>query len=117
MSEREMMQRVMRESLESQEEGKKGGVDDEMLEEVLKMSLEEKQRQASSAEEEAEQIRKAMEWSMYDFKCEEYDRKRQGRQMMITWMRKMLNSWRRKQIVSRKWCKNRDSCEKSAQIF
>jgi len=54
-------------------------VDDEMLEEVLKMSLEEKQRQASSAEEEAEQIRKAMEWSMYDFKCEEYDRKRQGR--------------------------------------
>ena len=47
----------MRESLESQEEGKKGGVDDEMLEEVLKMSLEEKQRQASSAEEEAEQIR------------------------------------------------------------
>jgi len=79
MSEHQMMQRVMRESLESQEEGKKGGVDDEMLEEVLKMSLEEKQRQASSAEEEAEQIRKAMEWSMYDFKCEEYDRKRQGR--------------------------------------
>ena len=78
-TEHEMMQRVMRESLESQEEGKKGGVDDEMLEEVLKMSLEEKQRQASSAEEEAEQIRKAMEWSMYDFKCEEYDRKRQGR--------------------------------------
>jgi len=67
ITEHEMMQRVMRESLESQEEGKKGGVDDEMLEEVLKMSLEEKQRQASSAEEEAEQIRKAMEWSMYDF--------------------------------------------------
>ena len=45
------------------------------------MSLEEKQRHASSAEEEAEQIRirKAMEWSMYDFKCEEYDRKHQGR--------------------------------------
>ena len=32
-TEHEMMQCVMRESLESQEEGKKGGVDDEMLEE------------------------------------------------------------------------------------
>lgn len=74
-----MMQRAIRESIDSLEMGKSGDDDDEMLEEVLKMSLEEKQQQASSVEEEAEQLRQALEWSMYDFKCEEYDRRRQSR--------------------------------------
>ena len=74
VAEQQMMQRVMSESVAAAESG--GGVqEEELLEEVLKMSLEEKQRLARNAEEEAEQIRKAMEWSMYDFKCEEYDRR------------------------------------------
>lgn len=79
LEEKEMMQRAIRESIDSLEMGKSGDDDDEMLEEVLKMSLEEKQQQASSVEEEAEQLRQALEWSMYDFKCEEYDRRRQSR--------------------------------------
>ena len=78
VAEQQLMQRVIRESVASAE-GEGGVQEEELLEEVLKMSLEEKQRLANSAEEEAEQIRKAMEWSMYDFKCEEHDRNSQGR--------------------------------------